>query len=115
MTNLSCENKKLISENRFLDETFATENDELRKSVERYSKYRLPKSYRQQEHDDERPSKRQKTTKSKGKKPVHVTDDELEDESTNSSSEEHGLEIEEQDKKGARVCVWFFEFETIST
>jgi FtsZ-binding cell division protein ZapB len=106
-TDLSRENKKLTNENQFLakvNEAFATENDELRESVERYSNYRLPKSFRQQGRD-ERSSKRQKTTKSKGKKPVRVTDDELDDESTDSSSEEHGPEIEEQDKKGARVCV----------
>jgi hypothetical protein len=103
--DLSRQNKKLNSKNHFLaevNEAFATENDELRDSVERYSRYRLPKSLRQQEPDDNRPSKRPKTTKSKGKKPVRVTDDELE---YDSNSEEHEPEIDKLNVKGARVCL----------
>jgi len=80
--DLSRQVKKLTAENHFLaevNEAFANENDELRDSVDRYATYRLPKSFRQQKDDDNRPSKRPKTTKkSKGKKPVRVTDDELE-------------------------------------
>ena len=103
--DLSRQIKKLTSENHFLaevNEAFANENDELRDSVNRYSSYRLPKSLRQQEHDDNRPSKRPKTKKSKGKKPVRVTDDELE---YDSNSEEHEPEIDELNVKGARVCL----------
>ena len=87
--DLSRQVKKLTSENHFLagvNEAFANENDELRDSVDRYATYRLPKSFRQQEPDDNRPSKRPKATKkSKGKKPVCVTDNKLE---YNSNSEE---------------------------
>ena len=58
--DLSRQVKKLTSENHFLagvNEAFANENDELRDSVDRYATYRLPKSFRQQEPDDNRPSK----------------------------------------------------------
>ena len=90
--DLSRQNKRLNSENHFLaevNEAFANENDELRDSVEYYTSYRLPKSLRQQEPDDNRPSKHPKTTKSKGKKPVRVTDDELEYDSNSEEQEEH--------------------------
>ena len=105
--DLSRQVKKLTSENRFLaevNEAFANENDELRDSVDRYATYRLPKSFRQQESDDNRPSKRPKTTKkSKGKKPVRVTDDELEYDSNSEEHDEH--EPDELNVKGARVCL----------
>ena len=106
VADLSRQNKKLNSENHFLAEinaAFANENDELRDSVEHYSKYRLPKSLRQQEPDDNRPSKRPKTTKSKGKKPVCITDDELEYDSN--LEDEHESEIDKLNIKGARVCL----------
>lgn len=107
--DLSRENSKLKNENHFLagiNEAFANENDDLRESVERFSKYRLPKSLRQQD-DGNRPSKRPKTTKSKGKKAVRVSDDELE---YDSNSEEQRTESEEKDVKGARVCLNYIIF-----
>ena len=103
--DLLCQVKKLTSENHFLaevNEAFANENDELRDSVDRYVTYRLPKSFRQQEPDDNWPFKRLKTTKkSKDKKPVRVTDDELEYDSNSKEREEH--EPDELNIKGARV------------
>ena len=60
--------KKLTSKNHFLAEVnkaFANENDKLRDSVDRYATYQLPKSFRQQEPDDNQPSKRPKTTKNR--------------------------------------------------
>lgn len=108
--DLSRQVKKLTAENHFLaevNEAFANENDELRDSVDRYATYRLPKSFRQQKDDDNRPSKRPKTTKkSKGKKPVRVTDDELEYNSNSEDPDEH--EPDELNIKGARVCLHFF-------
>ena len=105
--DLSRQVKKLTSENHFLagvNEAFANENDELQDSVDRYATYRLPKSFRQQEPDDNRPSKRPKTTKkSKGKKPVRITDDKLEYDSNSEEQEEH--EPDELNVKGARVCL----------
>ena len=101
--DLSRQVKKLTAKNHFLaevNEAFANENDELRDSVDRYATYRLPKSFRQQKDDDNRPFKRPKTTKkSKGKKL-----DELE---YNSNSEEQQEEHEpdELNVKGARVCL----------
>ena len=110
-TALSNENRQLTSENRFLVEVngaFANENDELREKVDRTSKIRLPKSMRQQD-DDSRPSKRTKA-KSKGKKAVHCTDDELEaDFEDNSNLEVNELE-EERNEKGARVCFILIDF-----
>ena len=107
MVNLSRQVKKLTAENHFLaevNETFTNENDELRDSVDRYATYRLPKSFRQQEPDDNWPSKRLKTMKkSKGKKPVRVTDDELEYNS-NSEEQQEEHELDELNVKGARVC-----------
>jgi len=106
--DLSRQVKKLTAENHFLaevNEAFANENDELRDSVDRYSTYRLPKSFRQQKDDDNRPSKRPKTTKkSKGKKPVRVTDDELEY-NFNSEEQQEEHEPDELNVKGARVCL----------
>ena len=76
----------------------------MRDSVDRYATYRLPKSFRQQEPDDNQPSKHPKTTKkSKGKKPVRVTDDKLEYDSNSEEREEH--ELDELNVKGARVCL----------
>src|SRR2546421_7395576 len=92
--------KKLTSKNHFLaevNEAFANENDELRDSVNCYATYRLPKSFRQ-------PSKCPKTMKkSKGKKPVRVTDDELEYDSNSEEREEY--EPDELNLKGVRVCL----------
>ena len=105
--DLSRQVKKLTSKNHFLaevNEAFANENDELRDSVDRYATYRLPKSFRRQEPDDNQPSKRLKTTKkSKGKKPVRVTDNELEYDSNSEEREEH--ELDELNVKGFRVCL----------
>ena len=73
--------------------------------VNRYATYRLPKSFKQQESDNNRPSKRPKTMKkSKGKKPVRVIDDELEYDSNSEEREEH--ELDELNVKGARVCLY---------
>ena len=87
-----------------VNKAFANENDELRDSVNRYATYQLPKSFRQQKSDDNQPSKRSKITKkSKGKKPVHVTDDELEYDSNSEERKEH--EPDKLNVKGARVCL----------
>ena len=92
--------------NHFLaevNEAFANENDELRDSVDRYATYRLPKSFRQQKDDDNRPSKRPKTMKkSKGKKPVRI---ELEY-NFNSEEQQEKHELDELNVKGARVCIF---------
>ena len=105
--DLSRQVKKLTSKNHFLadvNEAFANENDELRDSVDRYTTYQLSKSFRQQELDDNRPSKHSKTMKKlKGKKPVCVTDDELEYDSNLEEREEH--EPDKLNVKGARVCL----------
>ena len=73
-------------------------------SVNRYATYQLPKSFRQQESDDNRPSKHLKTAKKlKGKKPVRITDDELEYDFNSEEREEH--EPDELNVKGVRVCL----------
>ena len=51
---------------------------------------------------DDRPSVKVKATKSKGKKLVRYTDDELD--YSQSSSEGNETEYEEKNEKGARVC-----------
>lgn len=106
-SKLSRANKQLYDENRFLatvNEAFANENDELHDKIERYARYRLPKSIERQE-TEERPTKRRK----EGKKVVHVSD-ELEDESNNSPSSED-KEQDEKNEIGARVgLILFYEF-----
>jgi len=101
-TKLDRENKRLYDENRFLTEinnAFANENDELRESLDHYSKIRLPKSL-----TDERPPKRHKLTKkkSKGKRAAHFSDDESKDSST---SEDNESERNKRNEKKARVCL----------
>ena len=107
--DLSRQVKKLTSKNHFLaevNESFANENDELRDSVDHYVTYRLPKSFRQQEPDDNRPFKRLKTMKkSKGKKPVRFSDDELEYDSNSKEREEH--EPDKLNVKGANLHFFF--------
>ncbi|GBC52301.2 hypothetical protein GLOIN_2v1882336 [Rhizophagus irregularis DAOM 181602=DAOM 197198] len=64
---LQRENNRLFDENRFLtriNEAFADENDDLRKSLNRYSRIRLPKAIHRQT-DLEQPAKRQKRIKTK--------------------------------------------------
>ena len=66
--------------------------------------------FRQQkdDSDDSPPAKRRKIgkSKSKGKKPVHCTNDELEEESANTNSEDRDNSANiEADSKGARVCL----------
>ncbi|GET62731.1 hypothetical protein GLOIN_2v1881963 [Rhizophagus irregularis DAOM 181602=DAOM 197198] len=64
---LQRENNRLFDENRFLtriNEAFADENDDLRESLNRYSRIRLPKAIHRQ-MDLEQPAKRQKRIKTK--------------------------------------------------
>ncbi|UZO09611.1 uncharacterized protein OCT59_029827 [Rhizophagus irregularis] len=64
---LQRENNRLFDENRFLtriNEAFADENDDLRESLNRYSRIRLPKAIHRQT-DLEQPAKRQKRIKTK--------------------------------------------------
>jgi hypothetical protein len=92
---------RLRDENKFLAEindVFGKKNDELQSQLDRYGKYRLPRSL--QRKTDDGPSV--KATKSKGKKPVRCTDDELD--YSQSSSEGNETEYEEKNEKGARVC-----------
>ena len=101
---LSRQNKQLNSENHFLvqiNEAFATENDELRGKLDRFLKIRLPKSIGQQS-DTDRPSKR-KATKSKGKKAVRCSDDELP--SSEGSEPAEKKQKNEENEKGARVSI----------
>lgn len=90
----------------------------MRESLDRFSKIRLPKSLGQQASSS-RPSKRLKTTKSKGKKPVHLSDDEMEyeqveqptseadaDADESDESEPQKQEKREKDENGARVCLF---------
>ena len=87
-----------------VNKAFTNKNDELQNSVDHYLTYRLLKSFRQQEPDGNQLSKRLKITKKlKGKKPVRITDDELEYDSNSEEREEH--EPNELNVKGARVCL----------
>ncbi|CAB5350723.1 unnamed protein product [Rhizophagus irregularis] len=64
---LQRENNRLFDENHFLtriNEAFADENDDLRESLNRYSRIRLPKAIHRQT-DLEQPAKRQKRIKTK--------------------------------------------------
>ncbi|UZO01584.1 uncharacterized protein OCT59_020096 [Rhizophagus irregularis] len=64
---LQRKNNRLFDENRFLtriNEAFADENDDLRESLNRYSRIRLPKAIHRQT-DLEQPAKRQKRIKTK--------------------------------------------------
>jgi hypothetical protein len=120
----SREIRRLRDETTFLaqiNEEFGKENDELQSQIDRLTKYRLPNSLQQKnkkndgEKNDDWPSaKRRKTekkAKSKGKKAVHCTDDELEyDSAAKSGSEVSEPEFEEKDEKGARVCFNFVIF-----
>lgn len=95
---------RLRGENKFLadiNDDIGKENDELHKQLERYVKYRLPRSL--QRKTDDRPSVNVKATKSKGKKPVRCSDDELD--YSQSSSEGNETEYEEKNENGARVCL----------
>ena len=52
---LSRENKQFYDKNQFLVEVngvFAKENDKLQSSLDRYLKFRVPKSYRHHEQDE---------------------------------------------------------------
>ena len=105
-----CENKFLRDKNRFLakiNDEFGKENDELQERIDRFSKYRLPKSFRQQkndnDHDDEFGHKSKKR-RSKGKKPVHCSADELEYNSMNSNSSNEPV-TKELNVKEVRVCL----------
>ncbi|UZO07519.1 uncharacterized protein OCT59_027803 [Rhizophagus irregularis] len=67
---LQCENNRLFDENRFLtriNEAFADENDDLRESLNRYSRICLPKAIHRQT-DLEQPAKCQKRIKTKKSK-----------------------------------------------
>ena len=91
-------------ENIFLskiNDDFGKENDDLLAQIKRYEKYRVPRSL--QPKIDDRPSVKVKTTKSKGKKPVRCTDDELD--YARSSSEGNETEYEEKNEKDTRVCL----------
>ena len=89
---------------------FAEENDELWSSLDQYSKIRVPKQLKHHERDksddDKWSSKRQKK-KSKGKKPIRRTSDELEDNELAMSSnlDDSEPELVERNKKDARVCL----------
>ena len=107
---ISYENKLLRDENRFLakiNDEFNKENDELRERIDRFSKYQLPKSFRQQKNDDDHDDEfghKSKKRRSKGKKLVHCSADELEYNSTNSNSSNEPI-TEELNAKEARVCL----------
>ena len=104
----SREIERLRDENKFLAEindAFGKENDELQEQLDRYVKYRLPRSLQRKTGDG--PSV--KATKSKGKKPIRCSDDELEQ----SNFEGNRTDYEESNEKGDRVCcgsilLWFF-------
>src|SRR6266542_1951187 len=107
---ISCENKLLRDENRFLakiNDKFGKENNELRERIDRFLKYQLLKLFRQQKNDDDHDNKfghKSKKRRSKGKKLVHCSADELEYNSTNSNSSNE-LVIKELNVKEARVCL----------
>ena len=81
---ISRENKLLRDENHFLakiNDEFGKENDELRERIDRFSKYRLLKSFWQQKNDDDHDDKfdhKLKKRRSKGKKLVYYSADKLE-------------------------------------
>src|SRR6266545_757712 len=107
---ISRENKLLRDKNHFLakiNDEFGKENDELREKIDRFLKYRLPKSFRQQKNDDDHDDEfghKSKKRQSKGKKLVHCFADELEYNSTNSNSSNEPV-TEEPNAKEARVCL----------
>jgi hypothetical protein len=111
------QNSTIAGQNRFpskINEEFGKENDDLQSQIDWLTKYRLPISLQQkkkktEQDDDDGPSaKWQKKAKSKGKKPVHCTDDELEYNPTNSNSEVYEPASDEKDEKNEkRARVWF--------
>ncbi|CAB5353418.1 unnamed protein product [Rhizophagus irregularis] len=93
---LQRENNRLFDENRFLtriNEAFADENDDLRESLNRYSRIRLPKAIHRQT-DLEQPAKRQKRIKTKKSERY---EEESEEERSGSNNND------EYDKKEARA------------
>jgi len=101
--------KTFDAENRFLvriNEAFADENDVFQERLTRITRHRLPISLQKSDDNDGPSAKRRKSNvkaKSKGKKPVHYSDDELDD--SQSSLEGNETEHEEKNEKGARVCL----------
>ncbi|CAB5365956.1 unnamed protein product [Rhizophagus irregularis] len=93
---LQRENNQLFDENRFLtriNEAFADENDDLRKSLNRYSRIRLPKAIHRQT-DLKQPAKRQKRIKTKKSEQY---EEESEEERSGSNNND------EYDEKEARL------------
>ncbi|GBC10993.2 hypothetical protein GLOIN_2v1883234 [Rhizophagus irregularis DAOM 181602=DAOM 197198] len=93
---LQRENNRLFDENHFLtriNEAFADENDDLRESLNRYSRIRLPKAIHRQT-DLEQLAKRQKRIKTKKSKRY---EEELEEERSGSNNND------EYDEKEARA------------
>ena len=107
---ISRENKLLRDKNHFLakiNDEFGKKNDELQERINRFLKYRLPKSFWQQKNDDNHDDEfghKLKKRRSKGKKPVHYSADELEYNSMNSNSSNEPV-TEEPNMKKARVCL----------
>ena len=101
--------KTFDAENRFLvhiNEAFADENDVLQERLTQITCHQLPISLQKSDNNDRPFAKRQISNvkaKSKGKKPVHCSDDELDD--SQSSSEGNEMEHKEKNEKGARVCL----------
>ncbi|CAB4416318.1 unnamed protein product [Rhizophagus irregularis] len=95
---LQRENNRLFDENRFLtriNEAFADENDDLRESLNRYSRIRLPKAIHRQT-DLEQPAKRQKRIKTKKSERY---EEESEEERSGSNNND------EYDEKEARITM----------
>src|SRR6266542_5983773 len=107
---ISRENKLLRDKNRFLakiNDEFGKKNNELRERIDRFSKYRLPKSFLQQKNDDDHNDEfghKLKKRRSKGKKPVHCSTDKLEYNLMNSNSSNEPV-TEEPNTKEVRVCL----------
>src|SRR6266498_530259 len=90
-----------------INDKFGKENDELQERIDQFSKYRLLKSFWQHKNDDDHDVEfghKSKKRRSKGKKLVHCSADELEYNSTNSNSSNE-LVTEELNVKEARVCL----------